>query len=158
MRTMTAVLATAMLAGAAQAAPITSDPVSEAAFLAGNAHAPRVVALPGVQYQVLSSGAATGAHPTRAEHFLQLEMIEDAPHPHRQPAVRTVPQRERLFIGHVDQRAAGRAFLDRGLRSVGHGEMRRLAAARRAGKGRRFVLTNSRPTGSCCHSLPALRC
>jgi FKBP-type peptidyl-prolyl cis-trans isomerase len=64
---MTAVL----LASAAQARPQAtapaSPPVDEAAFLARNARAPGVTALPGLQYEVLRSGPADGPHPARAD-------------------------------------------------------------------------------------------
>jgi FKBP-type peptidyl-prolyl cis-trans isomerase FklB len=48
------------------ATPPTASSLSpDEAFLAANAKAPGVVAFPGIQYKVLQSGPASGAHPTR---------------------------------------------------------------------------------------------
>ncbi len=66
--TMAFTLALATGANAARADPVTTEPASDhGAFLAGNATAPGVVALPGLQYKVLKSGPATGPHPIRAD-------------------------------------------------------------------------------------------
>ena len=54
--------------GVAGAEPVATEPAADhGAFLAGNATAPGVVALPGLQYKVLKSGPATGPHPGRAD-------------------------------------------------------------------------------------------
>ena len=61
-------LALAAGGGAVRADPATAGPPSDhGAFLAANATAPGVMALPGLQYKVLKSGPATGPHPTRAD-------------------------------------------------------------------------------------------
>lgn len=61
-------LALAAGAGVARADPVATEPASDhGAFLAANATAAGVVALPGLQYKVLKSGPATGSHPTRAD-------------------------------------------------------------------------------------------
>ena len=66
--TMAFTLAVAASAGAARADPVATEPASDhGAFLAGNATAPGVVALPGLQYKVLKSGPATGPHPNRSD-------------------------------------------------------------------------------------------
>ena len=49
-------------AGAAEPAPDAS-----AAFFAKNASAPGVTTLPGLQYKIVKSGPATGAHPLRSD-------------------------------------------------------------------------------------------
>src|SRR3569623_3651593 len=54
-----------VLAVTAGAAP--SDPHADSKFLANNAHAKGVHVLPGLQYKILKSGPATGAHPTRKD-------------------------------------------------------------------------------------------
>ena len=60
-----AALAVIALSTAAAAQPPL--PTGEAAFLARNGGAEGVVALPGLQYRVLKSGPADGAHPARAD-------------------------------------------------------------------------------------------
>ena len=52
---------------AAVAPPTPQAPGAEAAFLDGNAKAPGVVVLPGLQYQVLKSGPADCPHPRRTD-------------------------------------------------------------------------------------------
>jgi len=67
----TLALALAIGAGVARADPAPTEPPSDhGAFLSGNATAPGVVALPGLQYKVLKSGPATGSHPTRADNIV----------------------------------------------------------------------------------------
>lgn len=56
-------VAIALLAGSAVAAPAAAP----ADFLAANARAPGVVALPGLQYKVLRSGPTDGATATRGD-------------------------------------------------------------------------------------------
>ncbi len=46
-------------------ASLSSGPMTDEAFLIANAKAPGVVSFPGIQYKVLKSGPATGAHPKR---------------------------------------------------------------------------------------------
>ncbi|MBS0294694.1 MAG: FKBP-type peptidyl-prolyl cis-trans isomerase [Proteobacteria bacterium] len=71
MHPVRAALFAAALAGAsalavsATAAP--TDPHADSKFLVNNAHAKGVHVLPGLQYKILKSGPATGAHPTRKD-------------------------------------------------------------------------------------------
>jgi FKBP-type peptidyl-prolyl cis-trans isomerase len=64
---LAATAALVLLAGAAHAQPkaaaLPPSTAAEKAFFAKNAKAPGVVALPGLQYEVLKSGPAEGAHP-----------------------------------------------------------------------------------------------
>ena len=55
----------AVLLALALQTPATAP--DEAAFLARTAREPGVVALPGLQYRILRSGPADGAHPARAD-------------------------------------------------------------------------------------------
>ncbi len=66
MRSMTmtaALLASGLVMGFACAA----EPDANAAFFAKNASAQGVIALPGLQYKIVKSGPATGAHPLRSD-------------------------------------------------------------------------------------------
>ena len=71
-KTLTMAFGLALAAGgAARADPVATEPKSDhGAFLAGNATATGVVTLPGPQYKVLSSGPATGPHPSRADNII----------------------------------------------------------------------------------------
>ena len=61
-------VAAAMLTSPALAEPAAgTGTAAEQAFLAKNARADGVVALPGVQYKVLKSGPADGRHPLRGD-------------------------------------------------------------------------------------------
>ncbi len=60
------VLAAALL-GAAGAASAADAPRPDHKFMADHAKTKNVVVLPGIQYQVLKSGPADGAHPTRRD-------------------------------------------------------------------------------------------
>ncbi len=58
-----ALAATPAKAAASPAAVSTASTPAERAFMAKTAKAPGVIALPGLAYEVLTSGPATGAHP-----------------------------------------------------------------------------------------------
>lgn len=64
-----AAFAVTLIAAASGAAPerASVDQAADRAALEANARAPGVVTLPGLQYQVLASGPASGARPTRAD-------------------------------------------------------------------------------------------
>jgi FKBP-type peptidyl-prolyl cis-trans isomerase len=61
-----AFLSAAVLAGSVGAAP-AADVHADAKFLANNAHAKGVHVMPGLQYKILKSGPADGAHPARKD-------------------------------------------------------------------------------------------
>jgi FKBP-type peptidyl-prolyl cis-trans isomerase len=66
-RILTPALAALAVAIAAPALAKPPPPNSASAFLARNAKAKGVTTLPGVQYRVIKSGPATGAHPSRKD-------------------------------------------------------------------------------------------
>jgi len=69
-RTRAALLGALILALGTEArggAPAGIGTSAEQVFLAGNAKAAGVVALPGVQYKIIKSGPASGPHPLRSD-------------------------------------------------------------------------------------------